>query len=260
MDRATEVREWRELVRYRAKLVGLRSGLKAQAHAVLAKLGVHVPMTGSVRRRRPPTAGPPLRRRCPVPLGVRATHRIDRRARRRVRPRDQRALDDDRPSLPGSCRLQGDPTHRRDRPDHRSDPGRRDRRRHPIRLARPSGVVVRADTTTSRVRHHDQAGTDHQAGQPARALGSDRSRPTTASRLAAASTPRADSPSGATTARSPRSRSPAASSRSPTTGCATATSAASNRPHEPQRSRAGCERGCVMTPRQGEVVRLIAST
>lgn len=39
------VREWRELVRYRAKLVGLRSGLKAQAHAVLAKLGVHVPMT-----------------------------------------------------------------------------------------------------------------------------------------------------------------------------------------------------------------------
>jgi transposase len=40
-----EVREWRELVRYRAKLVGLRSGLKAQVHAVLAKLGVHVPMT-----------------------------------------------------------------------------------------------------------------------------------------------------------------------------------------------------------------------
>ena len=40
-----EVRQWRELVRYRAKLVGLRAGLKAQVHAVLAKLGVHVPMT-----------------------------------------------------------------------------------------------------------------------------------------------------------------------------------------------------------------------
>jgi transposase len=40
-----EVREWRELVRYRAKLVGLRAGLKAQVHAVLAKRGVHVPMT-----------------------------------------------------------------------------------------------------------------------------------------------------------------------------------------------------------------------
>jgi transposase len=39
------VRELRELVRYRAKLVGLRSGLKAQVHAVLAKEGVSVPMT-----------------------------------------------------------------------------------------------------------------------------------------------------------------------------------------------------------------------
>src|SRR4051794_7546133 len=39
------VRELRELVRYRAKLVALRSGLKAQVHAVLAKEGVHVPVT-----------------------------------------------------------------------------------------------------------------------------------------------------------------------------------------------------------------------
>jgi transposase len=34
------LRELRELVRYRAKLVALRSGLKAQVHAVLAKQGV----------------------------------------------------------------------------------------------------------------------------------------------------------------------------------------------------------------------------
>jgi transposase len=34
------VRELRELVRYRAKLVALRSGLKAQVHAVLAKQGI----------------------------------------------------------------------------------------------------------------------------------------------------------------------------------------------------------------------------
>ena len=33
-------RELRELVRYRAKIVALRSGLKAQVHAVLAKAGV----------------------------------------------------------------------------------------------------------------------------------------------------------------------------------------------------------------------------
>src|SRR5215218_1173411 len=40
-----EVREWRELVRYRAKLVGMRSGLNAQAHAVLAKHAMAVPMS-----------------------------------------------------------------------------------------------------------------------------------------------------------------------------------------------------------------------
>ena len=38
-------RELREAVRYRCKLVGLRSGLKAQVHAVLAKQGVQVPMS-----------------------------------------------------------------------------------------------------------------------------------------------------------------------------------------------------------------------
>jgi transposase len=37
-----EVRELRELVRHRAKLVALRSGLKAQVHAVLAKQGLHI--------------------------------------------------------------------------------------------------------------------------------------------------------------------------------------------------------------------------
>ena len=39
------VRELRELVRHRAKCVALRSGLKAQVHAVLAKEGVAVPMS-----------------------------------------------------------------------------------------------------------------------------------------------------------------------------------------------------------------------
>jgi transposase len=38
-------RELRELVRYRAKLVNLRSGLKSQVHAVLAKQGVSVPVS-----------------------------------------------------------------------------------------------------------------------------------------------------------------------------------------------------------------------
>ena len=38
-------RELRELVRYRAKLVALRAGLKAQVHAVLAKAGVLIPVS-----------------------------------------------------------------------------------------------------------------------------------------------------------------------------------------------------------------------
>jgi transposase len=38
-------RELREQVRHRAKLVALRSGLKAQVHAVLAKQGVHIPVS-----------------------------------------------------------------------------------------------------------------------------------------------------------------------------------------------------------------------
>ncbi len=40
-----EVRELRELVRYRAKLRSLRCGLRCQVHAVLAKEGVNVPMS-----------------------------------------------------------------------------------------------------------------------------------------------------------------------------------------------------------------------
>ena len=39
-----QTRELRELVRYRCKLVQLRSGLKSQVHQVLAKCGVAVPM------------------------------------------------------------------------------------------------------------------------------------------------------------------------------------------------------------------------
>jgi transposase len=40
-----EVRELRELVRHRAKMVALRSGLKAQVHAVLAKEGITIPVS-----------------------------------------------------------------------------------------------------------------------------------------------------------------------------------------------------------------------
>ena len=45
MGRLPEVRGLREAIRHRSKLVALRSGLKAQVHAVLAKQGVRVPMS-----------------------------------------------------------------------------------------------------------------------------------------------------------------------------------------------------------------------
>jgi hypothetical protein len=56
-------RELRELVRYRAKLVATRSGLKAQVHAVLAKAGVLIAVsdlfgaTGRKRLAKVPLAG-----------------------------------------------------------------------------------------------------------------------------------------------------------------------------------------------------------
>jgi len=56
---------WRELVRYRAKLVAIRSGLKAQIHAVLAKAGVLIVVsdlfgvTGRQRLAKAATEAPP---------------------------------------------------------------------------------------------------------------------------------------------------------------------------------------------------------
>ena len=62
-------RELRELVRYRAKLVGIRSGCKCEIHAVLAKCGVQVLMSDlfarlssiMVRSSRPRTAAQSMR-------------------------------------------------------------------------------------------------------------------------------------------------------------------------------------------------------
>ena len=55
-----EVRELRELVRYRAKLTALRTSAKAQIHAVMAKLGILPPLTEMFG----PPARPPWTR-CP---------------------------------------------------------------------------------------------------------------------------------------------------------------------------------------------------
>ncbi len=60
-----ETRELRELVRYRAKLVAFRSGLKAQVHAVLAKAGVLIAVLTCSGSMAVPSSSRPL---CPAPM------------------------------------------------------------------------------------------------------------------------------------------------------------------------------------------------
>jgi transposase len=58
------VRQLREMVRHRAKLVAIRSGLKAQVHAVLAKQGSRCgPATSSVCSGEPSLVDSPWTRR-----------------------------------------------------------------------------------------------------------------------------------------------------------------------------------------------------
>jgi transposase len=56
-------RELRELVRHRAKMVGLRSQCKAEVHAVLAKCGIQISRTDLFGDRRPGAPRPAPRRR-----------------------------------------------------------------------------------------------------------------------------------------------------------------------------------------------------
>lgn len=78
-------RELRELVRHRAKLVHLRSGLRCQVHAVLAGQGVAVPVSDPVRSRRQQAA----QGRQPVSDGA-AANRFAAAADQRLRRRDRR--------------------------------------------------------------------------------------------------------------------------------------------------------------------------
>jgi transposase len=115
-------RELRELVRYRAKLVATRSGLKAQIHAVLAKAGVLIAVSGPVRRHRSATAGegatgPRLR---PTNQLAAGTHRPPRQPRSALRR-------DDRRTAAHPPRLSSDPASTRHRTDAGGGVRRRDR-------------------------------------------------------------------------------------------------------------------------------------
>ena len=72
-----EVRELRELVRYRAKLGRLRAGLKAQVHQTLGKEGV-IPELDDIWR----AGGPAVARRSPARRRLRRADRVAARADR----------------------------------------------------------------------------------------------------------------------------------------------------------------------------------
>ena len=81
-----QVRELRELVRYRAKLVALPSGLKAQVHAVLANEGVRVPMSDLFG-----VAGARLLDQLAAWTGLWAPHRLAAQPHQHLRPGDHAA-------------------------------------------------------------------------------------------------------------------------------------------------------------------------
>ena len=118
------MRELRELVRYRAKLVRLRSGLKAQVHAVMAKEGV--PASHSRHVRRPGNAA----RRLDLPqpyAGSRVAAGSDRELDREIAMLEQ-VIHSCWPGTTATRRFRPSPVSA----DARRDLRRRDRRRHPV--------------------------------------------------------------------------------------------------------------------------------
>ena len=160
-------------VRHRAKLVGLRSGLKCQVHAVLAERGRQVPMSDLFG-----VAGQQLLDRDPAVGGVPGPGRLAAAA---DRPRSTSRSSCPPSWSPAGCAptpATGDPADPRGRADAGRGVRRRDRRHHPLPPTRAAGLVGRADPETPRVRHHRAPRPDHQAGLPAGALGRGRGRAT----------------------------------------------------------------------------------
>lgn len=155
------VRELRELVRYRAKLTALRTSMKAQVHAVMAKCGILPELADMFT-----PAGQLLLDAMPLEGAYR--YRVDS-------CRDLLdVIDDELELVEGELRgrlaahrgyraIQAI-NHQRGRAGLRGDPGGRDRRRDPLRR-RPTPLLVGgADPYPSRVRHQGASRSHHQAG------------------------------------------------------------------------------------------------
>jgi transposase len=168
------VRELRELVRHRAKLVALRSGLKAQVHAVLAKQGVRVRVSDLFG-----VAGRALLEDLPLDPVYRG------RVNSLLRLIDAYGFEIAAVSTRLTAQLAPEPGYQA----LLALPGvgpvlagvffaelSSDRRRAPVPDRRAPGLVGRPDPTTPRVRHHRAPRLDQQAGLQAGALGRRRGR------------------------------------------------------------------------------------
>lgn len=180
-----DARHHRELVRYRAKLVALRSGLKAQVHAIIAKRGMHVPMTDLFGKggrellahllETDDWFASPFGQRIESLLVLIDTfdHEIgelnDSIGHVFADHAGYHAIQ----QIPGIG------------PVIAAIMVAEIGRHRPVRFCRASRVVVWPHPTPPRVRHQGLQGPDHQTRQPARALGRGRSRPETPQRLLA---------------------------------------------------------------------------
>ena len=161
------IRELRELVRYRAKLVQLRSGLKAQVHAVMAKEGV-LPIVSDMFCAAGNAQLDAMELAPNYALRVESLRDLIALYDREVAMLER---DIHRPSPPG---LWGGAGHQRHRAHHRRGVGGRDWRGGA--LSQPRGAVLVGGThpQTPRVRRQDPSRRDHQAGLASGALVLDR--------------------------------------------------------------------------------------
>ncbi len=165
-----EVRQLREIVRYRAKLGRLRSGLKQQVHQTLGKEGV-IPQLDDIWR------GGGQQWLDGLQLGDVYVDRIES-LRDLIELYDREITQCD---VAIHRRLKGHPGYEAVQALRGVGPVlaavfvARDRRRRPVRQPAPVVLVGRADPSAARVRRPHPSWTHHQARLPAAALGRGRS-------------------------------------------------------------------------------------
>ena len=248
-----EIRELRELTRYRQKLVRARTSVKDQVHAVLAKLGVPVTC-------------------CDIfgvwgnswldglPLGQPYAGKVASLRKLAGELTGEITLLDTGPGRPagGSRRVPRHPGPAGYRPGPGRGDRRGDRRRPPVLLPGPAVLLGGPDSPPPRVGPQGGPRAHHQAGFPAAALGGRGGDPAPARRARSGTSRTASSPAAARKrATSPRLPRPATCSPASSTPCATGRpghwpgAPPPGTPREQARTRAARDREQVWPPPPG---------